>query len=182
MVRVGQVRQTGDTTEDTTSDMVKDGQTMSERGAAASEQGGQGSDLVVATGVFDLLHIGHLRFLEAARRLGDSLIVGVESDARVRRWKGPRRPIQSEEDRCALVEALKVVDHVFTIVGARTDPAFYVELLRPLHARYLAVTADDPLLEVKREAMATIGVELCVVVPRIENYSTTRLVELLGLY
>jgi len=137
---------------------------------------------VVATGVFDLLHIGHLRFLEAARGLGDGLIVGVESDARVRRWKGSRRPIQSEEDRAALVGALKVVDRVFTITGERTDPAFYVDLLRPLRARYLAVTADDPLLEVKREAMAAIDVELCIVIPRIENYSTTRLVELLGLY
>jgi D-glycero-beta-D-manno-heptose 1-phosphate adenylyltransferase len=158
---------------------------MSERGAAWDEQGeqgeqrSQGSGLVVATGVFDLLHIGHLRFLEAARQLGDSLIVGVESDARVRRWKGPRRPIQSEEDRSALVGALKVVDHVFTITGERTDPAFYVELLRPLRARYLAVTADDPLLAAKREAMAAIGVELRVVIPRIENYSTTRLIELL---
>ena len=155
---------------------------MSERGAALGEQGGRGSGggLVVATGVFDLLHIGHLRFLEAARRLGDGLIVGVESDARVRHWKGPRRPIQSEEDRSALVGALKVVDRVFMISGERTDPAFYVDLLRPLRARYLAVTADDPLLEVKREAMAAIDVELRVVVPRIENYSTTRLVELLG--
>lgn len=155
---------------------------MSERGAAWGDQGDQGSNLVAATGVFDLLHIGHLRFLEAARGLGDGLIVGVESDARVRRWKGSRRPIQSEEDRAALVGALKVVDRVFTITGERTDPAFYVDLLRPLRARYLAVTADDPLLEVKREAMAAIDVELCIVIPRIENYSTTRLVELLGLY
>ncbi len=155
---------------------------MSERGAAwgeQDEQGGREGGLVVATGVFDLLHIGHLRFLEAARRLGDSLMVGIESDARVRRWKGPRRPIQSEEDRSALVGALKVVDRVFMISGERTDPAFYVDLLRPLRARYLAVTADDPLLEVKREAMAAIDVELRVVVPRIENYSTTRLIELL---
>ncbi|HEX5570412.1 MAG TPA: adenylyltransferase/cytidyltransferase family protein, partial [Ktedonobacterales bacterium] len=65
---------------------------------------------VVVTGVFDLLHIGHLRFLEAARRLGDRLVVGVESDERVRRWKGPNRPIQTEDDRLDLLRALRVVD------------------------------------------------------------------------
>jgi rfaE bifunctional protein nucleotidyltransferase chain/domain len=137
--------------------------------------------LVVATGVFDLLHIGHLRFLRAAHQLGDSLIVGVESDERVRRWKGPERPIQSEEDRCELLAALRIVDRVFLITGERVDPEYYVEQLTPLGARYLAVTADDPYLREKREAMASIGVEVRVVVPRIENYSTSRLVRLLGL-
>lgn len=146
---------------------------------AAPEHAGSGA--VVVTGVFDLLHIGHLRFLEAAFRLGDRLIVGVESDEHVRRWKGPSRPIQTQEDRVALLKALRVVDGVFVISGDRVDPAYYAELLRPLHARFLAVTADDPLLKAKRAAMGSIGVELRIVTPRIENYSTTRLVRLLGL-
>jgi cytidyltransferase-like protein len=136
---------------------------------------------VVVTGVFDLLHIGHLRFLEAARRLGDALIVGVESDERVRRWKGPNRPIQTEDDRMDLLRALRVVDDVFLITGERVDPAYYADLLAPYHARYIAVTADDPFLEQKREAMRSVGVALRVVTPRIENYSTTHLVQLLGL-
>ncbi len=144
--------------------------------AGSSDNGG----LVVATGVFDLLHIGHLRFLEAARHLGDRLVVGIEGDERVRRWKGPNRPIQSQEDRAALLEALRVVDRIFLVTGERVDPDYYVELLRPMHARFLAVTADDPLLEVKREAMRSIGVDLRVVIPRIENHSTTRLVHLIG--
>jgi len=74
-----------------------------------------------------------------------------------------------------------VVDGVFIIEGERVDPAYYAELLAPLHARFLAVTADDPLLDAKREAMRSIGVEVRVVTPRIENYSTTQLVRLLGL-
>lgn len=139
------------------------------------------SGLVVVTGVFDLLHIGHLRFLEAARQLGDALIVGVEDDARVRRWKGPERPIMSQDDRCELLAALRVVDRVFLISGERVDPDYYVDVLRPLAPRYLAVTSDDPFLTEKREAMERIGVEVRVVTPRIENYSTTRLIRLLGL-
>ena len=142
---------------------------------------GASEGLVVVTGVFDLLHVGHLRFLQAARELGSRLVVGVESDKRVHRWKGPDRPIQTQEDRCELLSALRVVDDVFLIEGERVEPDYYVELLRPLHARYLAVTADDPFLEAKRAAMATVGVEMCVVIPRIENYSTSHLVKLLGI-
>lgn len=137
--------------------------------------------LVIVTGAFDLLHVGHLRFLQAARRLGSQLAVGVESDERVRGWKGPRRPVQAQEDRMELLAALRAVDEVFLIEGERVDPAYYADLLAPRHARYLAVTTDDPYLDAKREAMAAVGVELRVVVPRIENYSTSRLVELLGL-
>ncbi|HEX8996206.1 MAG TPA: adenylyltransferase/cytidyltransferase family protein [Ktedonobacterales bacterium] len=137
--------------------------------------------VVVVTGVFDLLHIGHLRFLEAARHLGDRLVVGVESDERVRRWKGPNRPIQTQEDRMDLLRALRVVDEVFLITGEIVDPQYYAELLRPYHARYIAVTADDPFLEQKSDAMRAVGVELRIVTPRIENYSTTHLVQLLGL-
>jgi D-glycero-beta-D-manno-heptose 1-phosphate adenylyltransferase len=137
--------------------------------------------LVVVTGVFDLLHIGHLRFLQAAHQLGDRLVVGVESDERVRRWKGPDRPIQTQDDRCDLLCALRIVDDVFLIEGERIDPDYYVDVLTPLGARYLAVTADDPFLAEKRDSMAHIGVEVRVVIPRIENYSTTHLVRLLGL-
>ena len=142
---------------------------------------GAGDGLVVVTGVFDLLHVGHLRFLQAARALGSRLVVGVESDARVRRWKGPDRPIQTQEDRCELLSALRVVDGVFIIEGERVEPDYYVEVLRPLHARYLAVTVNDPFLEAKRAAMADIGVELRVVIPRVENYSTSHLIQLLGI-
>ncbi len=168
-------RETDRETDATPQDRAPDGANA----ARAGQDQRQG--LVVVTGAFDLLHVGHLRFLEAARRLGDRLIVGVESDERVRRWKGPNRPVQTEEDRCELLAALRVVDEVFMITGERTDPDFYDDLLAPLHARYLAVTADDPLLEVKRAAMERIGIELRVVTPRIENRSTSHLVELLGL-
>ena len=98
---------------------------------------GASEALVVVTGVFDLLHVGHLRFLCAARELGARLVVGVESDERVRRWKGPDRPIQTQEDRCELLSALRVVDDVFELqervfhaLLARTQA-----LLEPVPAR-----------------------------------------------
>lgn len=69
-----------------------------------------GRKLVFTNGCFDLLHVGHVRYLQAARQLGDLLFVGVNSDASVRRLKGPERPIQSEQDRAEILSALGCVD------------------------------------------------------------------------
>jgi rfaE bifunctional protein nucleotidyltransferase chain/domain len=74
----------------------------------------QGKRVVYTSGVFDLLHVGHLRYLEAAKKLGDVLIVGINSDTSVRELKGPLRPIVSEADRAALVAGLACIDYVFT--------------------------------------------------------------------
>src|SRR6185436_16716263 len=72
----------------------------------------QGRKLVVTNGCFDLLHRGHVTYLEAARALGDALLVGVNSDAGVRELKGPDRPVNSETDRAAVLAALQSVDGV----------------------------------------------------------------------
>ena len=118
------------------------------------------SRLVVVTGVFDLLHIGHLRFLEAARRLGDRLTVGVESDERVQRWKGPTRPIQTEDDRMALLAALRVVDEVFLIDSEPVDPEFYAHLLQPLRRTLHRCHRRRPLpgAQTRRDARCRRGI------------------------
>ena len=74
-----------------------------------------GQKLVVTNGCFDLLHAGHVTYLEAARNQGDALLVGVNSDAAVRALKGPDRPVNSEGDRALVVAALQSVDavHIF---------------------------------------------------------------------
>lgn len=68
--------------------------------------------IAFANGCFDLLHVGHTRYLQAARAEGDLLIVGINADASVRKLKGPHRPLQNEEDRALLVAALHAVDWV----------------------------------------------------------------------
>lgn len=72
----------------------------------------QGRRLVVTNGCFDILHLGHVTYLEAARNLGDALLVGLNSDASVRVLKGPGRPVNSETDRAAVVAALESVSAV----------------------------------------------------------------------
>jgi len=68
--------------------------------------------IVFTNGCFDLLHVGHVRYLQQARSLGDYLVVGVNSDASVKRLKGPKRPVQNENDRAEILAALAVVDAV----------------------------------------------------------------------
>lgn len=84
--------------------------------------------LVFTNGVFDILHPGHVRYLVEARRLGDVLVVGLNSDASVRRLKGPERPVNPEQDRATILAALACVDAV-TLFDEDTPQALVAQLL-----------------------------------------------------
>lgn len=87
--------------------------TRAEFAAAAARLKSEGKTVVFTNGVFDILHVGHLRYLQQARALGDALFVGVNADASVRRLgKGPERPINPEAERAELLLGLKCVDAV----------------------------------------------------------------------
>ncbi|MGN9807624.1 D-glycero-beta-D-manno-heptose 1-phosphate adenylyltransferase [Micromonospora sp. L32] len=88
-----------------------------------------GRSIVFTNGCFDVLHPGHVRYLEQARALGDLLVVAVNSDGSVRRLKGPDRPVNPVEDRIALLAALSCVDHV--VVFEEDSPAALIETVRP---------------------------------------------------
>ena len=95
----------------------------------AEAQRQKGRRVVLANGVFDLLHVGHLRYLEAARALGDVLVVALNSDASVRRLKGQGRPIMSAAERAELIGALRSVDAV--VVFEEDSVERLVGALRP---------------------------------------------------
>lgn len=93
-----------------------------------------GKTTVLTNGCFDILHVGHVRYLQDARRLGDSLVVAINSDRSVRALKGPGRPILNEKERAALVSALRCVDHV--LVFDEPDVTHVLDTLRPaIHAK-----------------------------------------------
>jgi rfaE bifunctional protein nucleotidyltransferase chain/domain len=101
----------------------------------------EGMKIVLANGCFDILHVGHVRYLEGARRLGDALVVAINSDRSVRALKGPGRPILNEQERVALVSALRCVDHV--VVFDEPDATHVLEVLRPaIHAKGTDYTED----------------------------------------
>ena len=89
----------------------------------------RGLTMAFANGAFDLLHVGHIRYLEGAKREADRLVVAINSDQSVRALKGPNRPILSEADRAELVAALRAVDYVVIFSEATVTPL--LELLKP---------------------------------------------------
>ena len=101
-----------------------------------------GRRVVLANGCFDLLHVGHVRYLEDARALGDLLIVGVNGDDAVRRLKGPGRPLMPAVERAEVLAALRAVDHVVVFEDDTADRL--VALLRPaVHAKGTDYTAES---------------------------------------
>lgn len=146
--------------------------------------------IVLVTGVFDLLHAEHVRFLAAAKGQVKSeklkvqnlkenyLIVGVESDKRVRELKGKNRPIISEDDRLELVQAIKFVDEAF-IVRCETHDILecYKKLLLEIKPDVYAVSENSPHLENKKKICRETGVELKVVYEENPEVSTTKIID-----
>lgn len=139
--------------------------------------GGPLTGAAVATGAFDILHVGHLDLLAEAHRRGHRLVVGVESDARVRSWKGPSRPVNTERDRARMLAALRCVDAVFVIEGdpARVAWQDYLALLAPLSPPAMVITEGDPYTAQKQRATVAMGAGLWQVRHR-PHRSTTAIV------
>jgi D-beta-D-heptose 7-phosphate kinase/D-beta-D-heptose 1-phosphate adenosyltransferase len=103
--------------------------TLDELVAIRHDLGRQGKQVVFTNGCFDLLHRGHVRYLDQAKRLGDVLVVAMNSDSSVRTLKGPDRPVMSHEERAELVAALAAVDYV--LVFDELDPERVIQALEP---------------------------------------------------
>src|SRR5207302_10727298 len=95
--------------------------TLDEAATLAARLRAEGRRIVLANGCFDLLHVGHVRYLRAARRLGDVLFVGINSDAAVARLKGPGRPLMPAPERAELVSSLRDVEHVIVFDDDTAD-------------------------------------------------------------
>ena len=131
-----------------------------------------GRRIVFTNGVFDILHPGHLRYLQAARRHGDVLIVGLNSDASVRRNKGPSRPINPEPERAEVLEALDCVDAVSVF-----DDETPAEIIRRVQPDVLVKGADWPADQiVGRDTVEARGGKV-VLEPVEQGYSTTAIIE-----
>lgn len=116
--------------------------TLAEAAALAERLRAEGKRIVLANGCFDLLHVGHVRYLRAARRLGDVLFVGVNSDAAVQRLKGRGRPLMPLAERVEILSALGDVDHVVVFDEDTADRL--IAAVRPdVHAKGTDYTVDS---------------------------------------
>ena len=133
-----------------------------------------GRRLVVTNGCFDLLHLGHVTYLESARNQGDALLLGLNSDDSVRRLKGDLRPVNPEADRAAVLAALQSVDGV--CIFAETTATRFLAAARP----DIYVKGGDYTLETvnqdERQTVESAGGSL-VILPLVPGKSTTALLE-----
>jgi D-beta-D-heptose 7-phosphate kinase/D-beta-D-heptose 1-phosphate adenosyltransferase len=132
----------------------------------------RGERIVFTNGVFDLLHLGHIRYLQQARGLGDCLVVGINTDASVRKLKGPKRPLVPEMERARTLAALAAVDYV--ILFEEDTPEELIRLLKPnVHVKGGDYKPEDlPEAAAVREYGGE--VEVLTFLP---GHSTTNLIE-----
>ena len=137
-----------------------------------------GRQIVLAGGCFDILHIGHIRFLEAAKQQGDVLIVLLESDQTITSHKGPKRPVNTQEDRAVLLGALSVVDYVIPLKQSLSNED-YDALVFAIKPAIIATTAGDASRSHKERQAKKVGANVIDVVKQISDQSTSRIVEIL---
>lgn len=133
-----------------------------------------GRKLVVTNGCFDLLHTGHVTYLESARNLGEALLVGVTGDEAVRGLKGPGRPVNSEEDRAAVLAALESVDGV-CVFQERTALQFLSTVKPDIYVKGGDYTLET-INQDERRLMEQAGAKV-IIIPGVPGKSTTGLLE-----
>ncbi|MBO6178309.1 MAG: D-glycero-beta-D-manno-heptose 1-phosphate adenylyltransferase [Selenomonadaceae bacterium] len=131
-----------------------------------------GKQVVFTNGCFDILHRGHVDYLEKARKLGDFLIIGVNSDSSVKKLKGESRPINNENDRAFVLDALKCVDAA-VIFSENTAERLVSELKPDIYAKggdYTIDTLPEGQIVLKNGGKVEI-------IPFVDGYSTTKTIE-----
>jgi len=134
--------------------------------------------IVLAGGCFDILHIGHVTFLSEAKKMGDYLVVLLESDEKVKRLKGKSRPIFIQKERAEMLSALRSVDLVVLLPMMEHDRD-YLDLINKIKPGIIAVTENDPNIEKKQGQADEVGGKLEKVF-HTKTFSTSKLAKILG--
>lgn len=134
--------------------------------------------IVLVGGCFDILHLGHIIFLEKAKQQGDFIFVLLESDEKIEKIKGKNRPINSQKDRALILAALKAVDYVVLLPKMNSDQD-YESLIFRLKPSIIAITKGDPNKSCKEKQAIVSRAKIIEVVDLISDKSTTKLAELI---
>lgn len=133
--------------------------------------------LVLVTGCFDLLHQAHHAFLNAAKKKGDLLIVGLEQDQRVRELKGTGRPVQNWPKRAENLAELESVDYIFALPVDFSRSEDHERLIAKLRPDILAVSENTPFIDKKEKIVEKYDGKVLVVLPFNPTLSTTKLLK-----
>ncbi len=131
----------------------------------------QNKKIVLVGGCFDILHFGHIQFLEKAHQTGDYLIVALEPDERIINHKN-RTPIHTQSERAHNLLALRHVDHV-VLLPILNDFDDYLELVKTINPAIIAITNGDPQMENKKKQADAVGAELVIVTDVIGSFSSS---------
>lgn len=131
---------------------------------------------VLATGCFDILHPEHQKFLRAAKKQGDILIVGLESDKRVKKLKGRNRPVNLWEKRAEKLAAFDAVDFIFPLPEKFNQSKSHLKILQLIKPDILAISENTPHIKEKRKLMQKTGGRLKIVLPYNPKISTTSII------
>ncbi len=133
----------------------------------------QGNKVAFATGVFDILHIDHVRFLQKAQAAADKLIIGVETDKRVEEMKGKHRPVNKQQIRVEQLSALRSVDFAFILPESFSTQQDWEDCMKAINPDIYAVSSHTKWLENKQKICNKFGVQLAVVYQHNPENSTT---------
>lgn len=147
--------------------------TINEAVKLAQELKKQNKTVVVAGGFFDILHLGHLRFLEESKKCGDYLFVLLEEDDKATTEKGIKRPINSQKDRARVLSALQSVDYVILLKNMVNNKS-YDKLMVKIQPKVIATTYGDPNVCHKKRQAKLIDGRVVYVIKRVYNHSTTK--------
>ena len=139
----------------------------------------QGKQIVLVGGCFDILHLGHINFLENSKNLGDILFVLLESDEAVGKLKGKDRPINNQIERAQILSALSIVSYVILLPLMKTDKD-YDKLITQIKPDFIGATQDDPNISHKIRQAKMIDGKVKIVTKRVDNKSTTKLARLIS--
>ena len=134
--------------------------------------------IVTTNGVFDILHIGHIRYLKEAKKLGDILIVGINSDFSVKNIKEPQRPLNNQDDRAEAMASLEVID--FVVIFNEPDPIYLLGVIKPdIHVKGGDYKIDKII---EKDTVETNNGKV-VLIPEVKGYSTTKFInDILNIY
>ena len=145
---------------------------------AARELKKQNKTIVVAGGFFDILHFGHIKFLEEAKKYGDYLFVLLEEDVKATKEKGKTRPINSQKNRAKILSALESIDYIIMLENMTND-RIYDNIMVGIRPDIIATTYKDPYVKHKLRQAKLIQGKVVYVIKRIEDRSTTEYVKLI---
>ncbi len=138
----------------------------------------ENKSIVLVGGCFDILHIGHITFLEEAKKQGDVLVVFLESDETIKQLKGPHRPLNTQNDRAIILSSLSMVDYVIKLPQIK-DNTYYDNLVIQIKPAIIATTAGDTTRVHKERQAKIMNAKVVDVTSPVSNQSTSRLVDIL---